>query len=347
MGHPGPLGTTRIDSFIEGIPKAELHIHIEGSLEPSMAFQFARKHGIALGYASEAALRDAYRFDDLQSFLDLYYACADVLRDESDFFALTWAYLLRARAQGVVHAEVFFDPQTHTARGIAFGTVVSGIRRALDAGMTDLGISSRLILCFLRHLSEDDAMATLEQALPHRDTIFAIGLDSAEAGNPPAKFGNVFQRARDAGFVAVAHAGEEGPPAYIEQAIDVLKVARIDHGVRCESDDALCDRLAALQIPLTVCPLSNIKLGVFRKMADHNLKRLLDRGLCVTVNSDDPAYFGGYIADNFVAVQQALDLSREDITRLAGNSIAASFLPEARKLSWLAEIETFAASRAV
>ena len=323
-----------------------MHIHIEGSLEPSMAFQFARKHGIALGYASEAALRDAYRFDDLQSFLDLYYACADVLRDEGDFFALTWAYLLRARAQGVVHAEIFFDPQTHTARGIAFGTVLSGIRRALDAGMTDLGISSRLILCFLRHLSEDDAMATLEQALPHRDTIFAVGLDSAEAGNPPAKFANVFQRARDAGFVAVAHAGEEGPPAYIEQAIDVLKVARIDHGVRCEADDALCDRLAARQIPLTVCPLSNIKLGVFRKMADHNLKRLLDRGLCVTVNSDDPAYFGGYIADNFVAVQQALDLSREDITRLARNSIAASFLPETRKLSWLAEIETFSAANA-
>ena len=339
-------GATRIDAFIEDIPKAELHIHIEGSLEPSMAFALARKNGVALGYASEADLRDAYRFDDLQSFLDLYYACADVLRDESDFCALTWAYLKRARTQGVVHAEIFFDPQTHTARGIAFETVLRGIRRALDAGMSELGISSRLILCFLRHLSEDNAMATLEQALAHRDTIFAVGLDSAEAGNPPTKFGEVFQRARDAGFAAVAHAGEEGPPAYIEQAIDVLKVARIDHGVRCEADDALCDRLAALQIPLTVCPLSNIKLGVFRKMTDHNPKRLLDRGLCVTVNSDDPAYFGGYIADNFVAVQRALGLSREDITQLARNSIVASFLPEARKLSWLAEIETFAATRA-
>jgi adenine deaminase len=335
-----------IEAFIAGIPKAELHIHIEGSLEPSMAFQLARKNGVALGYASEAALREAYQFDDLQSFLDLYYACADVLRDESDFYALTWAYLLRSRAQGVVHTEIFFDPQTHTARGVPFATVLAGIRRALDAGMTELGISSRLILCFLRHLSAAEAMATLEQALPYRDTIFAVGLDSSEAGNPPEKFIEVFQRARAVGFAAVAHAGEEGPPAYIEQAIDLLNVARVDHGVRCEADDALCDRLAALQMPLTVCPLSNIKLRVFRTMADHNLKRLLDRGLCVTVNSDDPAYFGGYIAENFVAAQQALDLSRADITRLACNSIVASFLPDSRKQSWLAEIEAFAAANA-
>src|SRR5258705_1709536 len=333
-----------IEAFIEGIPKAELHIHIEGSLEPSMAFELARKNGVALGYKSESALRDAYRFDDLQSFLDLYYACADVLQDESDFYALTWAYLLRAHEQGVVHTEIFFDPQTHTARGIEFGTVLRGIRHALDAGMAELGISSRLILCFLRHLSAADAMATLEQALPHRDAIFAVGLDSSEAGNPPEKFNEVFQRARDAGFVAVAHAGEEGPPSYIEQAIDSLKVARIDHGVRCEADDALCRRLAAAQVPLTVCPLSNVKLGVFKSMADHNLKRLLDRGLCVTVNSDDPAYFGGYIADNFVAVQRALGLSRADITQLARNSIIASFLPDARKQSLLAEIEMYAAT---
>jgi len=346
MSDTSASGAKGIEAFIAGIPKAELHIHIEGSLEPSMAFQLARKNGVALGYASEAALRDAYRFDDLQSFLDLYYACADVLRDESDFYALTWAYLLRARAQGVVHAEIFFDPQTHTARGIAFETVLRGIRRALDVGMSELGISSRLILCFLRHLSAADAMTTLERALPHRDTIFAVGLDSSEAGNPPEKFSEVFQRARDAGFFAVAHAGEEGPPSYIDQAIDSLKVARIDHGVRCEADDALCDRLAAQQIPLTVCPLSNIKLGVFKTMADHNLKRLLDRGLCVTINSDDPAYFGGYIADNFVAVQQALGLSRADVGKLARNSIVASFLPDARKQSWLAEIGTYAAAHA-
>jgi adenine deaminase len=328
--------------FIGGIPKAELHIHIEGSLEPSMAFALARKNGVALGYASEAALRDAYRFDDLQSFLDLYYACAAVLRDEGDFYALTWAYLVRARAQGVVHAEIFFDPQTHTARGIEFATVLRGIQRALDAGLMQIGISSRLILCFLRHLSAEDAMATLEQALPHRDAIFAVGLDSSEAGNPPKKFGDVFRRARGAGFAAVAHAGEEGPPSYIVQALDTLKVARIDHGVRCEEDDALCIRLAAEQVPLTVCPLSNIKLGVFRSMADHNLKRLLDRGLCVTINSDDPAYFGGYVADNYVAVAKALQLSRDEITLLARNSIIASFLPVDRKHSWLAEIDAFA-----
>jgi len=344
MGDTSAVGARGTKAFIDGIPKAELHIHIEGSLEPSMAFQLARKNRVALRYASESALRDAYRFDDLQSFLDLYYACADVLRNESDFYDLTWAYLLRARAQGVVHAEIFFDAQTHTARGIAFTTVLHGIRRALDAGMSELGISSRLILCFLRHLSADDAMATLEQALPHRDSIFAVGLDSAEAGNPPQKFSEVFQRARDAGFVAVAHAGEEGPPSYIAQALDSLHVARIDHGVRCEEDDGLCLRLAALQVPLTVCPLSNVKLGVFKSMADHNLKRLLDRGLCVTINSDDPAYFDGYITENFVAAQQALGLSRADITQLARNSIVASFLPNARKESWLSEIEVYAAS---
>jgi adenine deaminase len=340
---PGAAG---MDAFIAGVPKAELHIHIEGSLEPEMAFELARKHGIALGYSSASALRDAYKFDDLQSFLDLYYACADVLRDEDDFHALTWAYLLRAQAQGVVHTEIFFDPQTHTDRGIAFGTVLNGIGRALDAGSRELGVSSRLILCFLRHLSAADAMATLDQAMPHRDVIYAVGLDSSEAGNPPEKFAEVFARARTAGFAAVAHAGEEGPPAYIEQAIDALHVSRIDHGVRCESDDALCARLAAMQIPLTVCPLSNIKLGVFKSMADHNLKRLLDRNLCVTVNSDDPAYFGGYIGDNYAAVVHALGLNRGDVAKLARNSITASFLPSERKQALLGTIDAFATAHA-
>lgn len=335
-----------IDAFITGVPKAELHIHIEGSLEPEMAFDLARKHGIALGYPSVSALRDAYKFDDLQSFLDLYYACADVLRDEDDFYALTWAYLQRIHAQGVVHAEIFFDPQTHTARGIPFITVLDGIRRALDDGKRELGISSRLILCFLRHLSADEAFVTLEEALPYRNAIYAVGLDSSEAGNPPEKFAEVFKRAREAGFVTVAHAGEEGPPAYIEQAMDTLMVSRIDHGVRCESDEALCVRLAATQMPLTVCPLSNVKLRVFKTMADHNLKRLLDRNLCVTVNSDDPAYFGGYIGENYSAVVHALGLTRDDVTRLARNSITASFLPDERKQSLLEKIDAYALAHA-
>jgi len=328
--------------FIRGIPKAELHLHIEGTLEPELTFQLARKHGVTLKYASVEALRAAYDFSDLQSFLDLYYAGADVLRDEEDFHALTMAYLRRAHADGVVHVEIFFDPQTHTDRGIAFATVLHGIRRALADGEREFGITHRLILCFLRHLSADAAMATLEQALPYKEAIVAVGLDSSERGHPPAKFAAVFERARREGFLTVAHAGEEGPPAYIAEALDLLQVARIDHGVRCEEDPALVARLARTRVPLTVCPLSNVKLRVYKRIEDHNLKRLLGAGLCVTVNSDDPAYFGGYIAANFDAVRVGLGLSREDIRQLAANSLEASFLSATDKARWQEKIAAFA-----
>jgi adenosine deaminase len=326
------MTTTSLESFIRGIPKAELHLHIEGTLEPELMFALAAKHGVALPYASVEALRAAYQFDSLQSFLDLYYAGAAVLRDEDDFHALTTAYLRRVHADGVVHVEIFFDPQTHSERGIAFATALNGIRRALADGEREFGISYRIILCFLRHLSADDAMHTLEQALPYKDAIVAVGLDSSERGHPPSKFTAVFDRARKEGFLTVAHAGEEGPPAYIVEALDLLKVARIDHGVRCEEDAALVERLARERIPLTVCPLSNVKLCVYAKIEQHNLKRLLDRGLCVTVNSDDPAYFGGYVVDNYLAVQRGLGLSKGEIARLAANSIEASFLPEGQKI---------------
>jgi adenosine deaminase len=328
-----------MEQFIRSLPKAELHIHIEGSLEPELVFALAAKHKVALPYASVDALRRAYDFHNLQSFLDIYYAGADVLRDEDDFHAMTRAYLERAHVDGVVHTEIFFDPQTHTSRGIAFGTVMAGITRALAQGEREFGITSRLILCFLRHLSADDAMRTLEEALPFKAAIHGVGLDSSEVGHPPSKFVDVFTAARKAGFRAVAHAGEEGTPAYIWEALDLLHVERIDHGVRCESDDALCRRLADQHIPLTVCPLSNVKLAVFPRMEQHNLKRLLDRGLCVTVNSDDPAYFGGYVVANYVAAQKALDLTRADIATLARNSFAASFLPEADKARWIAQVD--------
>ena len=325
--------------YIRRLPKAELHIHIEGSLEPEMMFALAAKHRVTLKYPSVAALRDAYAFTDLQSFLDVYYAGADVLRDEDDFHALTWAYLSRAHADGVVHAEIFFDPQTHTARGIPFATVIRGIGGALARAGRELGMTTRLILCFLRHLSADDAQRTLDEALPYRDAICGVGLDSSEAGNPPSKFTSVFARARAAGFHAVAHAGEEGPPAYIREALDLLHVERIDHGVRCEEDPELCTRLADEAVPLTVCPLSNVKLRVFPQLRDHNLKRLLDRGLRVTVNSDDPAYFGGYVGTNYVATQQALGLSADDVAALARNSFHASFLPQSEQLHWLTKID--------
>jgi len=328
--------------FIRGIPKAELHLHIEGTLEPELMFELAKKHGVALPYASVDALRAAYQFDDLQSFLDLYYAGAAVLRDEDDFHALTMAYLRRAHADGVVHVEIFFDPQTHTDRGIPFATAIQGILRALRDGERELGITWRLILCFLRHLSAEAAMATLEQALPYKDSIAAVGLDSSERGHPPSKFTAVFERARREGWLTVAHAGEEGPPAYIVEALDLLHVSRIDHGVRCDEDPALVERLAKTRMPLTVCPLSNVKLCVYKRMRDHNIKRLLDKGLCVTVNSDDPAYFGGYVGANFEAIQKALDLSREDIRKLAANSIEASFLTTAEKARWMEKIAGFA-----
>jgi adenosine deaminase len=333
-----------LESFIRGIPKAELHLHIEGTLEPEMVFELAGKHGVRLRYATVDDLRKAYEFEDLQSFLDLYYEGAAVLRDEEDFHELTRAYMRRARADGVVHVEIFFDPQTHTSRGVPFDAVVNGIHRALEGGRQVFGISSRLIMCFLRHLSEEDAFATLGEALPHRDRIAAVGLDSSESGHPPAKFARVYARARAAGFAAVAHAGEEGPPLYVQDALDSLKVQRIDHGVRSEEDPLLCERLARDQVPLTVCPLSNVKLRVFPRMEDHNLKRLLDMGLCVTVNSDDPAYFGGYVGENYVAAARALGLGRDDILRLARNSFRAAFLSPGEKQAWLDKVDRYAAS---
>jgi len=333
-----------MDDYIRGLPKAELHVHIEGTLEPELAFHLAEKHGVKLPYDGVEELRAAYNFTSLQSFLAIYYANANVLRDEEDFYLLTQAYLRRAHAQGVVHAEIFFDPQTHTARGVPLAMVLGGIRGALLQAQRELGMTSRIIMCFLRHLSADDAMRTLEEALPHKHDIAAVGLDSSESGHPPAKFAEVFARARRAGWPAVAHAGEEGPASYIRDALDVLDVVRIDHGVRCEDDEALMQRLVDEQIPLTMCPLSNIRLRVFDSMDQHNLKRLFERGLCVTVNSDDPAYFGGYILENYLAVQQALGLSREQLARLAGNSIQGSFLDEAEKHRWQAAIKHYAAT---
>jgi len=332
---------TSMEAFIRGIPKAELHLHIEGTLEPQMMFELARKHRLALPYASVEQLHQAYHFSNLQSFLDIYYQGAGVLRDEEDFHALTTAYLRRAHADGVVHAEIFFDPQTHTARGVPMAAIVEGIYGALEETRRSLGITHRLIMCFLRHLSGQDAMATFEQALPHLGAITAVGLDSSEAGHPPAKFTAVFARARSEGLLTVAHAGEEGPPGYVSEALDLLQVRRVDHGVRSEEDPALVARLARDRVPLTVCPLSNVRLRVFDRMEDHNLKRLLRQGLCVTVNSDDPAYFGGYVAENYLAVFRALGLSRADIVQLASNSFEASFLPQLEKEAWFAKIRRF------
>jgi adenosine deaminase len=314
--------------LIKAIPKAELHLHIEGTLEPELMMRLAKRNGIAIPYDSVDAIRQAYEFTDLQSFLDIYYAGAAVLQSRQDFHDLTYAYLERAAADNVRHVEIFFDPQTHTERDIALTTVLDGIHGALEAGESQLGITFRLILCFLRHLSADDAMATLDSALPHKDRLHAVGLDSSEVGHPPSKFTRVFDRARDAGLLTVAHAGEEGPPAYIYEALDLLKVERIDHGVRCLEDPALVERLRNERIPLTVCPLSNVKLRVFDTLEQHNLGKLLSAGLCVTVNSDDPAYFGGYIGDNFLKVQQALDLDVNSLRSLARNAFTASFLPQ-------------------
>jgi len=317
-----------MDELIRRLPKAELHLHIEGTLEPELMFEIAARNHARLPFSTVREVRAAYEFNDLQSFLDIYYQRANCLLQERDFYDLTWAYLERARADNVVHAEIFFDPQTHTGRGVAFETALLGIRGALDNARSELGMTSELILCFLRHLSAEAAMETLEQALPYRDLIVAVGLDSAEVGNPPIKFVEVFDRARAEGFLTVAHAGEEGPPDYIWQALDLLHAQRIDHGVRCLEDPALVARLRKEQIPLTVCPLSNVKLRVFQDIEHHNIRRLLDAGLCVTVNSDDPAYFGGYVNDNYDAIQRGLELSAKTLAQLARNSFLASFLPD-------------------
>jgi len=330
-----------MDEFIRGIPKAELHLHIEGTLEPELMFEIARRNHVPLRFASVEDVRRAYRFSNLQDFLDIYYEGAKVLLHERDFHDLTRAYLERAHADGVRHAEIFFDPQTHTDRGVPLEAVIGGIGAALDGAAHDLRMSARLILCFLRHLSADAAMATLERALPFRDRLAAVGLDSSEVGHPPSRFRAVFDRARAEGLLTVAHAGEEGPPAYVWEALDQLKALRIDHGVRSLEDPTLVERLLAHRVPLTVCPLSNVKLRVFPSMAQHNLRRLLAAGLCVTINSDDPAYFGGYVAENYLAARKALGLTREEIVALARNSFLAAFLSPMEKRGHLEAIELF------
>jgi adenosine deaminase len=334
------LPRERLHALLRQMPKAELHMHVEGSLEPELIFKLARRNGVALPHASVEALRAAYAFTSLQSFLDIYYAGASVLRQQEDFFEMAWAYFERAAADNVVHAEIFFDPQTHTERGVAMEAAIVGLAHACRRAHAELGISASLILCFLRHLSEDAAFATLEQALPYRDQFIGVGLDSSERGHPPEKFARVFARCRELGLHVVAHAGEEGPPAYIWSALDVLKAERIDHGVRCLEDPALVRRLAAERVPLTVCPLSNVKLRVFDTMAGHNLPALLDAGLCVTLNSDDPAYFGGYLNDNFVAAFDALpQLGAAQAYALARNGFEASFASAAAKAGWVAALD--------
>jgi adenosine deaminase len=328
-----------IATLIQRLPKAELHLHIEGTLEPELMMKLAQRNSVAIPYASVDEIRSAYEFSDLQSFLDIYYAGAQVLLEEQDFYDLTWAYLERAAMDNVRHVEIFFDPQTHTGRGISFETVIDGISGALQDGESKLEITSELIMCFLRHLSAADAMTTLQESIPHKRQIRAVGLDSSELGNPPAKFAEVFERARQEGYLTVAHAGEEGPTEYIREALDILKVERIDHGVRCLEDLALVERLAREQIPLTVCPLSNIKLRVFDTLEEHNLKKLLDAGLCATINSDDPAYFGGYIGENFLQTQQALNLSAGEIYTLMRNSFTASFLSDKDKQRHIDKID--------
>ncbi|MFI8083792.1 adenosine deaminase [Kitasatospora sp. NPDC086009] len=324
------------------LPKAELHLHIEGTLEPELAFALAARNGVTLPYADTEELRRAYSFSDLQSFLDLYYALMTVLRTEADFADLADAYLARAAGQGVRHAEIFFDPQAHTARGVPLDVVVEGLGRALDRGEERYGVSTRLIMCFLRDESAESALETFEAARPHFGRITGIGLDSAEVGNPPAKFREVYRRAAEAGLHRVAHAGEEGPASYVTEALDVLGVERIDHGLRCLEDPALVDRLVREQIPLTLCPLSNVRLRCVDTLADHPLPAMLAAGLLVTVNSDDPAYFGGYVDDNFRAVAGALALAPETLRLLAANSFRASFLDEDRRAALLAEVAAYA-----
>jgi adenine deaminase len=327
--------------FVEGIPKCELHLHIEGSLEPEMMFTLAERNRMKLKYRSVGEVRRAYKFKNLQSFLDVYYAGASVLRNEKDFYDLTYSYFKKAAKQNVRHTEIFFDPQTHTARNIPIGVVVEGISSACSDARRKLGVSSYLILCFLRHLSAEDAMTALKQALPFKEKIIGVGLDSSENGFPAGKFKKVFAAARQHGFLSVAHAGEEGPPSYVWDALKYLKVRRIDHGVRALEDPKLIKELVAKRIPLTVCPLSNVKLGVFPNMKSHCLKEMMEKGLHVTVNSDDPAYFGGYVNENFASAQKALHLTRLEIEQLARNSFEASFLPKAKKLAHFREIDKF------
>lgn len=341
------IGPGRLVELLKRAPKAELHLHIEGTLEPEMMLALARRHGVALPYADVEAVRAAYAFTSLQSFLDLYYAGAGVLRDAQDFHDLAWAYFQRAAADGIVHAECFFDPQTHTARGVPLAAVFEGLVAAQRRAETELGLTARWILCVLRHLSEDEALATLEAALPYREHFIGLGLDSSERDHPPRQFVRVFERARALGLHVVAHAGEEGPPDYIWQALDLLQVQRIDHGVQAVHDAALLQRLARERVPLTVCPLSNVKLCVYPDLTRHPLGRLLDAGLCVSVHSDDPAYFGGYVGDNLVQTVAALGLSARQAWRLLANGFEAAFIDEPTRARYLQRLHAaFAAAAA-
>ncbi|GAA4270883.1 adenosine deaminase [Aquimarina gracilis] len=335
------MSTNSINKFIEYIPKAELHLHIEGTFEPELMFDIAKRNQKKIKYNSVDDLKNAYNFNNLQEFLDIYYAGANVLIKEQDFYDLTWAYLNKVNQQNVIHVEIFFDPQTHTDRGISFDTVIKGIYSALEDGKKQFGITFKLIMSFLRHLDEDSAFKTLEEALPYKNWISAVGLDSSEIGNPPSKFERVFTKAREEGFITVAHAGEEGPSEYIWEAINLLKVKRIDHGNRCLDDETLVKKLAQLKIPLTLCPLSNLELKVVKDLKDHPIVEMMHKDLLVTVNSDDPAYFGGYMNENYQSITDALDLSKKEITELVKNSFKASWLPEEEKEKRIAEIEDY------
>ena len=335
------MNPTQINNFIEGIPKAELHLHIEGTFEPELMFEIAHRNNIPINYQSVDELKKAYNFNNLQEFLDIYYAGASVLIHEQDFYDLTWAYLTKVHAQNLVHTEIFFDPQTHTDRGISFDTVIQGIHNALIDGKDKLGISSQLIMCFLRHLVEASAFETLEQALPYKNWIAGVGLDSSELGHPPSKFERVFSKAMDEGFITLAHAGEEGPAEYVWEAINLLKVSRIDHGNRSLDDDQLIKYIAEKQIPLTVCPLSNLKLKVVEDLKHHPLLQLMEAGVMVTINSDDPAYFDGYMNENYIQIATALNFSKKQIAQLAKNSFKASFLPDKKKEKLISQVENY------
>jgi len=332
------LENTEIINFIEKTPKSELHLHIEGTLEPEHMFELAKRNNILIPYKNSEEVKSAYNFHNLDSFLDIYYQSSKVLINEQDFFDLTWAYILKCKKDNVVHTEIFFDPQAHVGRGIDFDIVINGIYKALKKAKDELNISSKIIMCFLRHLDEESGFKVLEKALKHKDKIFGVGLDSSELGNPPKKFEKLFKKASDEGFVTVAHAGEEGPTEYIWECINLLKIKRIDHGVQCLKDEKLVEELKKTQIPLTVCPLSNVKLCVFDKLENHNLKKMLNRGLKVMVNSDDPAYFGGYLNKNLTLAQSALNLSMEEIKTLIINSFESSFLDDIKKKEWINKI---------
>ena len=327
-----------IAKFIREVPKTELHLHIEGTLEPELMFDLAKRNGIKIPYSNVNEVKSAYNFSNLETFLNIYYEGSKVLINEKDFFDLTWSYAVKCREDNIVHTEIFFDPQAHLSRGIKFETVINGINKALLKANKEFGLTYKIIMCFLRHLDEKSAFKVLDQAIEHKDKIIAVGLDSSEKGNPPSKFKNVFKKAIKEGFLTVAHAGEEGPPEYIWEAINLLEVKRIDHGVQCLKDEKLTKELIKKQIPLTVCPLSNVKLCVFKNLKEHNLKNMLNEGLMVMVNSDDPAYFGGYLNENLVKSQAALNLSKNELKTLIINSFKSSFLSEEKKMQWIKKI---------